>query len=100
VTHWASLMDALSNAALAAFAREVTYVPQVGAPFTVRAISEAPHQAEDSSPGTYTVLFLRLADLPQPPERGDEVRMGDSVYKVFEIEADAEGGIRLSLRLT
>jgi hypothetical protein len=93
-------MNTLNTTVLSVFGREVTYVPQLGAPVPVRAVSGAPHQAEDASPGTYTVLFLRVADLSQPPERGDEVRIGDSTYKVFEIEADADGGVRLSLRLT
>ena len=100
MSSWDSLMNTLNTTVLSVFGREVTYVPQVGAPVPVRAISGAPHQAEDASPGTYTVLFLRLADLPQPPERGDEVRIGESTYKVFEIEADVEGGVRLALRLT
>ena len=96
---WTSLMDALNTAVLGAFGREVTYVPQAGVPVTVRAITEAPHQTEDASPGTYAVLFLRLADLAQPPVRGDEAVIDGTTYKVFEIVADADGGVKLALRV-
>ena len=99
MTSWTSLMDALNTAVLGAFGREVTYVPQAGAPFAVRAITEAPHQTEDASPGTYAVLFLRLADLALPPARGDEAVIDGATYKVFEIVADADGGVKLALRL-
>jgi hypothetical protein len=32
-----------------------------------------------------------------PPARGDEVTVDGSTYKVVELEADAEGGLRLVL---
>jgi hypothetical protein len=50
------------------------------------------------SPGVYAVLFVRLADLPAAPVRGDEVEIGGVRYKVFDIEADAEGAAVLRLR--
>jgi len=101
MSDWASLIDGLNTSALAAFGREVTYSPQVGGSVavTLKAIFEATHRSEENSPGTYALLFIRLSDLPQAPDRGDEVQVGDSVYKVFEIEADGQGGATLGLRL-
>lgn len=95
---FASLLDGLNTAAVAAFGREVIYTPQSGTPATVRAIFQPSHEAEDSAPGVYGVLFVRLADLGRPPERGDEVSMDGTLYKVFDIEADTSGGAVLRLR--
>ena len=101
MSDWASLIDGLNTRALAAFGREVTYSAQTcgSVAVTLKAIFEATHQSEETSPGTYAVLFIRLSDLPQAPDRGDEVQVGESVYKVFEIEADGQGGATLGLRL-
>jgi hypothetical protein len=46
----------------------------------------------------YAVLFVRLADLVAAPVRGDEVEIGGTRYKVFDIETDAEGAAVLRLR--
>ena len=96
--NWAALMSKLNEQVLSTFGREVTYSPQVGGSVavTLKAIFEAPHQSEENSPGTYALLFIRLSDLPQAPDRGDEVQVGGSVYKVFEIEADGQGGATLA----
>jgi hypothetical protein len=93
-----SLLDGLNNAAVAAFGREVTYRPQTGTPAPIRAIFQPSHEAEDNSPGVYGVLFIRSADLARPAERGDEVIVGGTLYKVFDIEADVSGGAVLRLR--
>jgi hypothetical protein len=94
---WASLVNHLNAAVLGAFGREVTYVPQAGASVTVRAVFESTRESQENSPGVFAVLFLRLADLARPPERGDTVRIGGVPYKVFEIEGDGQGGVRLGL---
>jgi hypothetical protein len=44
------------------------------------------------------VVFLRLADLPKSPERGDGVSIDNLSYKVYDIEADGGGGALLRLR--
>lgn len=96
---WESAMGALNAACLAAFGREITYSPATGAPFTVTGVLETGVRLEETAPGTYAVLFLRRGDLPQLPERGDKVEIDGSGYKVFEVEADAAGGVKLALRL-
>jgi hypothetical protein len=41
---------------------------------------------------------MRLAGLPAAPVRSDEVEIDGVRYKVFDIEADAEGAALLRLR--
>ena len=94
-----NLLDSLNTGVLSAFGREITYSLQAAEPVTVKGVLQEGHRREDTAPGVYALLFLRLADLVQPPERGDEVVIDAATYKVFEIEADGQGGITLALRL-
>lgn len=97
--NWDSLLYSLNAAALSAFGRGIVYKPQSASPVAVRGIFQPTREAEEISPGVYGMIFLRAADLPRPPQRGDEVVIGDSVYKVFHIESDGEGAVTLSLRI-
>jgi hypothetical protein len=90
-------MDA---ACLRAFGRDIVYLPEVGGRLPLRGILERTREPEDASPGVYAVLFVRLGDLPAAPVRGDEVEIEGIRYKVFDIEADSEGGAVLRLRRT
>jgi len=94
---WASLVDGLNEQVLSAFGQQVTYTPQAGEPFTVPGILDRGARPEDAMPGMYALLFVRAAAFAQPPERGDEVTVDGSTYKVVDLEADAEGGLRLVL---
>jgi hypothetical protein len=98
VSDWGSLTNALNISVLGAFGREVVYMPQAGDTVTVRAIFESTRETEENAPGVYAVLFVRAGDLPQPPERGDEVTVDGVTYKVFDIEADTTGAVVLRLR--
>jgi len=95
---FADSVSRMDEACLRVFGREVTYLPGAGGQATVRAVFQPAREAEDSSPGVYAVLFVRLADLLAAPMRGDEVEIGGARYKVFDIEADAEGAAVLRLR--
>lgn len=95
---WASLLGALNTTVLGAFGRDVMYLPQAGGQKSLRAIFENTRDAQENSPGVYAVLFIQLADLPQPPVRGDEVEVDGTTYKVFEIEADTSGSAVLRMR--
>ena len=97
---FADSVSRMDEACLRVFGREVTYLPEAGGQAAVRAVFQPAREAEDSSPGVYAVLFVRLADLPGAPARGDEVEIGGVRYKVFDIEADAEGTAVLRLRKT
>jgi hypothetical protein len=94
---WASLANKLSEQVLAAFGRAVTYTPQAGSSFALTGILDRGARPENAAPGTYALLFVRAAAFVQPPARGDEVTVGGSIYKVVDLEADAEGGLRLVL---
>ncbi|MCC6363016.1 MAG: hypothetical protein IT165_05795 [Bryobacterales bacterium] len=91
-------MSGLNAAVVKTFGREVLYLPEAGGQAAIRAVFQAVREAEGASPGVYAVLFVRLVDLAAPPVRGDEVDIGGVHYKVFDIEADAEGAAVLKLR--
>jgi hypothetical protein len=95
---WTSLLGALNGSVLSAFGREVVYQPLAGGSATIPAIFEPGRQAEESAPGVYAALFVRLADLASPPVRGDRVSIDGVEYAVFDMEADAAGGMVLRLR--
>ncbi len=95
---FADPVSRVDEACLRVFGREVTYLPEAGGQAAVRAVFQPAREAEDASPGIYAVLFVRLLDLPAAPVRGDEVEIDGVRYKVFDIEADAEGAAVLRLR--
>ena len=88
----------MDEACLRVFGRDVIYLPEAGAEASIRAIFQPARETENASPGVYAVLFVRLADLPGAPVRGDEVEVEGKPYKVFDIESDAEGAAVLRLR--
>ncbi len=95
---WEAAVRGLNAAVVETFGREVVYLPEAGGAATIRAVFQPAREAEDASPGIYAVLFVRLVDLPAAPVRGDEVEINGTRYKVFDIEADAEGAAVLRLR--
>lgn len=97
---WAALAEKLNEQVVASFGREVLYTPQAGEPFAVTGILDAGARREDAAPGAYALLFVRAAAFSEPPARGDEVTVNASVYKVVDLEADAEGGLRLVLHFS
>jgi len=97
---WQAAVKDLDAAVVQTFGREVLYLLEAGGAAAIRAVFQPAREAEDASPGVYAVLFIRLADLPAAPTRGDEVEIEGARYKVFDIEADAEGGAVLKLRKT
>lgn len=98
MSSWHEAVKDLDAAVVKTFGREVLYLPEAGGAAAIRAVFQAAREAEDASPGVYAVLFVRLADLPAVPVRGDEVEIGGVRYKVFDIEADSEGAAVLRLR--
>ena len=96
---WTSLVNALNTSVVSTFGTQVLYTPADSnlAAHTVQGILETPRTEEETPLGMFAILFLRLADLPAPPVRGDEVTIDQLAYKVFEIESDQAGGVRLVL---
>lgn len=95
---WDNSIGALNSACLAAFGRLVTYRPAAGAPVELRGILQTGVQLEGRAPGVYAVLFLQASGLPTGAGLGDSVEIGLDSYKVFEMESDAAGGVKLALR--
>lgn len=88
----------LDQACLRAFGQDLVYLPEAGGTLPVRGIFHRTVEPEDAAPGVYAVLFVRLADLPAAPARGDEVEVDAVRYKIFDIEADGSGAAALRLR--
>jgi hypothetical protein len=89
--------------------RDLTLTGSMLGNLSVRTVSERAAKAaltsrkeriKDAAPGAYALLFVRAAAFPEPPARGDEVTVGGSVYKVVDLEADTEGGLRLVLHFS
>ena len=97
---FADSVSRMDEACLRVFGRDVTFLSEAGGSAAVRAVFQPARETEEASPGVYAVLFIRLADLPAAPVRGDEVEISGVRYKVFDIEADAEGAAVLKLRKT
>ncbi len=95
---WDNSIGALNSACLDAFGRLITYRPTAGAPVELRGILQTGAQLEGRAPGVYAALFLQAIDLPPGAGLGDAVEIGTDTYKVFEMESDAGGGVKLALR--
>ncbi len=89
---------ALNSACIKAFGALVSYQQGADAPVTIRAIPIKDSDEEQLVGGLYTRLFLNLADLPAPPDRGDRVVIEGVTYTVYEPKADALGGATVRLR--
>lgn len=81
----------------------VTYRPEFGAPLEVQAIFDAQFVLLDGDAGVETrkpVVFLRLEDLPDPPEEENPtITVADTDYQVVGRKPDNMGGIMLILHL-
>ncbi len=96
---WASLIGNLNRSVADTFGREVQWVPSdTGVPVTLNAIWQTANQQDANAMGVYAVAFVVLADLPAAPARGDQMVVNGVAYKVYEIEHDNQGGVRLGLR--
>lgn len=99
MAEWDSLLNSLNTAVLGVFGREIEYLPQNGGALRVRAIFQQAHEAEESSPGVYGVVFVRLCDLPVAPQAGDRLVTGTSIYTVYQVESDGSGAATLYIRV-
>jgi hypothetical protein len=105
----AAVNSVLGNV-LAAFGEQVTYVPAVGAPYSVTpagnpllGVFDEAYQGVD--PNTQTVisstqpiLLVRLSDLAAPAAKGDRVTVrGTRTFTVTKTEPDGRGGTLLFL---
>lgn len=94
---FSDLVARLDASCLGAFGVSVTYQPQAGGSYQVTGIFEEGRRPEEATPGMYTAIFFRAADLPAAAQRGDQVTIAGVAYRVVDVDADAEGGVRLVL---
>lgn len=89
----------MNDAQLRAFGRDATFTSQQsGTSSPLRGVIVQGVEAEETDQGVYLGLFAKASAFPQPPVRGDEITVGSSIYKIVDINADGEGGLRLVLR--
>lgn len=83
----------------------VTYAPGVGSPVSVRGIFDALYVHVDPGVGHAGIssygpaIFLKLADLPSPPDTATRLTINGTLYKAHEIQPDGIGGVLLHLHL-
>jgi len=95
---WENQLARLNGRCVDVFGRDVIYAPESGGEIAVRAIVRRGQEAEDGVPGVYAAAFMRLADLPAPPVRGDQVDIDGFRYRVYDIDADGSGAVVLRMR--
>ena len=89
---------ALNRACVKTFGAAVSYQQGAADPFFVQGVVMKDSVEERNRDGLYVRLFVSLADFATTPDRGDVATIGGVVYTVFEVLADAMGGVTLSLR--
>lgn len=103
MSNWHSIREAALGTALQTFGEAVTFYPNSGTPVSeeITAVFESSYEAVDPDTGALIQseqprLQLRISDLTNPPERGDEFELesGDR-FRVHRVEKDAEGGAAL-----
>ena len=89
---------ALNKACVNSFGSAVSYQQDTATPFSVLGIVMKDSDEERLRDGLYARLFVHAADFTTPPNRGDVATIGGVAYTVFDVLADALGGVTLSLR--
>ena len=89
---------ALNKACLKSFGTAVSYQQDAAAPFSVKGIVMKDSDEERHREGLYARLFVALADFATAPDHGDVAIIDGVTYTVFEVLADAMGGVTLSMR--
>ena len=100
---WGDTTDRIMRSATRTFGRSVTYVPAVGASYTIaNAIFDATFEGVDPNTGAIIQslnprLGVRVADMQAAPAEGDRVIVGSDTYRVKHPEPDGWGGLTLQL---
>jgi hypothetical protein len=94
----ATPFSALNAACLKTFGSLVSYQQGAGAPFAVTGIFQKETDEERQQDGVFARLFVKLADFPSRPDRGDFATVNGTTYTVFDVGVDPTGGVSLSLK--
>jgi hypothetical protein len=89
---------ALNKACVKTFGTAVSYQQGTDAPFAVMGVVMKDSDEERHREGLYARLFVGLADFTTAPDHGDVAIIDGVTYTVFEVLADAMGGVTLSMR--
>lgn len=89
--------SALNSTCLQAFGETVTHSPAAGDNQDVTAIVQDASRLGETAPGVLVVVSATTSDFGTAPAKGDEITIGEVVYRVFSIVADCGGMIHLSL---
>ena len=87
---------------LATFGQPIDYVPQ-GDPdqlVTIQIRWKEGASDEEVTPGRYSHIDVRHADLPNPPALGDQVQKGSQIFDVVRIDTTPSYFSRLVLQET
>lgn len=97
----ADLAFANLNAAVTAVFGDPTYsyTTRDGTTFLLAGTLREPSILEAVSPMTHAYFFADQNAFVQPPAKGDGLVVGSKSYTVYEVKADAGGGVTLSLQL-
>jgi hypothetical protein len=84
------------------FGRAVTYTPQGQAALTLDCVFNNPSIAIEvggdlNHTRSVPTLFVKLADLPSSPKKGDRVEVDGTHYRVIDSQEDGQGGSLLFL---
>lgn len=96
----------LNQVCRSTFGTPVSYQPISGAEaVSISVILSSAAILEDRSPGTYDHAFVVLTDLAERPAKGDKITLNagtdnEETYTVLVPEADAEGGMVLTIQRT
>jgi hypothetical protein len=88
----------LNKACVKSFGSAVSYQQGAAVPFSIQAIVMKDSDEERRHDGLHARLFVSLIDFATPPDQGDVAIVDGVAYAVFEVLADAMGGVTLSVR--
>jgi hypothetical protein len=97
------LADLANVAVRTTFGQSVTYTPQVGSPYTFRAVRDVVHvqerigQSKINESTTEIRLTVRLADMDTVPAQGDLLTTQSIDYEVRDVQVDGQGDADLLL---
>lgn len=92
-------MQALTDI-LTHIGEDVDYQHGEDSPEVIRGVYNERHQAIDAGivvSSAQPNLLIKLADLSEPPDTGDQVSLRGRTFKVVNVENDGEGGAVLYL---
>jgi hypothetical protein len=95
---WDAELERLNSAELDTFGVSCTYTPKGGSPFQIALIEKTPKEWEPVRPGVNAIRWAKASDFSLPPANGDSVLVGEQLYTVVDLRADAGAGLKLYLK--